>query len=121
VGRFDAPLKSGEHRFKGIGGGENDFGKFAGMVAADLRRKNIFQFVSEFAELVETAGCGIAFERVHGATDTAKDFFVGRTRLEFQSRFVEGLEEFRGALKEESAELGAAIVVRTLHPATSRR
>jgi hypothetical protein len=58
---------------------------------------------------------------MHGTANTTKDFFVGRARLEFQARFVQGLEELRRALKEESAELGAAIVVRTLHPATSRR
>jgi hypothetical protein len=58
---------------------------------------------------------------MHSATDTADHFLVSGARLEFESSLVERLKQFVGALKEESAQLAAAILGRTTHVWTSLR
>jgi hypothetical protein len=58
---------------------------------------------------------------MHGAADATNDFLVSRTRFELEPRFVERLEQFAGALKEESAQLAAAIVGEATHVLTSLR
>ena len=74
-----------------------------------LRGENIFEFMSELAELVISAGRGITLERVHGATHATNHFFVGGTRLEFEPGFVQRLQQLIRALKKERAKLAAAI------------
>src|SRR4029077_9447948 len=86
-----------------------------------LRREDVFQFVRNFAELVETTSSRIALERVYGAANAANNFFVRGTSFELQAGFIKRLQQFVGALKEESAQLGAAIVGLTLQPFTSMR
>jgi len=114
-------LISGKHRGKAIGGGEHDFGKIRAVGASHLRREDVFEFVREFAEFVKPASRRIALKRVHNAANAANDFLVGRTRLEFQPGFVEPLQQFRGAFKEESAQLVVAIVGLAAHVAASIR
>jgi hypothetical protein len=54
-------------------------------------------------------------------TDATNHFLVSGTGLEFEPSFVERLEQFVGALKEESAQLAAAILGRTIHVLASLR
>jgi hypothetical protein len=117
--RIDAALVGGEHGFKAVGGGEDDFGKLGAAGLRYERSEDVFEFVSEFAEFVKAAGCGIALERVDGAADATNDAFVVGTRFELEAGFVERLEQFAGALEEESAKLGAAIFGRTAQGAAS--
>jgi hypothetical protein len=58
---------------------------------------------------------------MHGATNTANHFLVSRAGLEFEPGLVERLKQFVRALKEESAQLAAAILGRTTHVLTSLR
>jgi hypothetical protein len=55
------------------------------------------------------------------ATDAPDDFFIRGTRLKFEARLVKRLEQFVGALKEQSAQLAAAILGTTTHVLTSLR
>jgi hypothetical protein len=70
---------------------------------------------------MKTAGCRITFHRVDRAADAANHFLIAGTRFEFQARLVEGLKQFVGTLKEESAQLATAILGTTLHEVTSLR
>jgi hypothetical protein len=58
---------------------------------------------------------------VHGAANTADHLLIAGTRFEIESRLIERLEQFVRALKEESAQLTAAILGRTFHELTSLR
>jgi hypothetical protein len=58
---------------------------------------------------------------MHGPTDAANHILVRGTGLEFEPSLVEGLKQFVGALKEESAQLTAAILGRTAHVVASLR
>jgi hypothetical protein len=58
---------------------------------------------------------------VHRSTDTTNHFFVGGAGLEFEPSLVERLQQFVGTLKEESAQLAAAILGRTTHVVASFR
>jgi len=75
----------------------------------------------EFAQLVKSTRGGIAFQGMHGAADATNDFLVSRTRFELEPCFVERLEQLAGALKEESAQLAAAILGEATHVLTSLR
>jgi hypothetical protein len=77
--------------------------------------------VGEFAEFVKAAGCGISFQRVDHTANAANHFLVGRMRLEFEAGFVESLQQFSGALKEQSAQLAAAIFGLSAHVVASMR
>jgi hypothetical protein len=58
---------------------------------------------------------------MHGAANSANHFLVSGAGLEFEASFVERLKQFVGALKEESAQLAAAILGRTTHVLASLR
>jgi hypothetical protein len=58
---------------------------------------------------------------MHSSTDTTNDFFVGGAGLELEASLVERLKQFVGALKEESAQLAAAILGKTTHVVASFR
>ena len=119
--RFHIPLIRRKHGFKRIRGGKNNLRQSGAFCFADLWRKNIFELVRDFTELMETARGGISLERVNRTADTANDFFVRRTGFELQAGFIERLQQFVRTLKEESAKLGAAILGLLLHPFTSMR
>src|SRR5215467_13994050 len=85
-------LISGEHRVKAVSGREHDFWKIRTMSAGNLGRKNIFEFVSEFAEFVKPASGRITLEGMHNAANAPNDLFVRRARLKFQPGFVERLQ-----------------------------
>jgi hypothetical protein len=104
-GEFRIFLVRGQHRAKTIGRREHNFGKVSAVKVGYLRGKHVFQFVSEFAEFVKAAGSGISFQRVDHAANATNHLRVGGTRLEFEARFVESLQQLRGALKEQSAQL----------------
>jgi hypothetical protein len=58
---------------------------------------------------------------VNGAADAAERFFIVRAVFERKAGFIHGLENFFGALEEEFAELGSALVVKKRHLAPSIR
>ena len=120
-GRFGLPLKGGEHRAKTIRRGEDQLREIRPRSLSNLRSKHILEFVRQLTQLVESASCGIAFQSVDGTTNPANDFLIRGTSFELQARFVEGLEDLIGALKEESAQLAATIVAGTTHVVTSFR
>ncbi len=93
-GRLGIANVGAEHAFEGINGGENDFGEFGAMGLGDLERQNVFQFVSDFAEFLKTAGSRIAFEGVDGTANGANEFFVRRILFELQAGFVDDLQLF---------------------------
>ena len=70
---------------------------------------------------MKTASRRITLESVHGAANTADHLLIAGTRFELESRLIERLEQFVRALKEESAQLTAAILGRTFHELTSLR
>src|SRR5256885_477541 len=119
--RFGLPLKGGEHRAKTIRRGEDQLREIRPRSLSNLRSKHILEFVRQLTQLVESASCGIAFQSVDGTTNPANDFLIRGTSFELQARFVEGLEDLIGALKEESAQLAATIVAGTTHVVTSFR
>src|SRR5437773_1960523 len=90
-------------------------------VVNNLAAMHVFQFVGELTESVKTAGGGITFQGMDGAANPANDFLVRGTSFELQSRFIEGLKDLVGALKEKSPQLAAAIVGGTTHVVTSLR
>ena len=114
-------LVRGEHGLEGIGSRENDFGESGAVLLRHLRREDIFEFVSEFAELVKAAGSRITLERMHGATHAANDFLVGRMRLELEPGFVERLQQLIRALEKDRAKLGVAIFGRPAQEFASTR
>ena len=91
------------------------------MSLADLKRENVLEFVGDFAELLETAGRGVAFKGMNGAAHTAEEFLVGGMLFEAQTGFVDGLEKLRRALKEERAQLRTPILGQKAQTFTSRR
>jgi hypothetical protein len=91
------------------------------MRESDLRSEHVFEFMRQLAQLVESTGRGIAFQGVHGATDAAYHILIRGAGLEFEPGLVERLKQFGGGLKEESAQLAAAILGRTTHELTSLR
>jgi hypothetical protein len=120
-GEFRISLVRGQHRAKNIGRREHNFGKVGAVKAGYLRGKHVLQFVSKFAKFVKAAGCGISFERVDHAANAAKHLLVGGTRLEFETCLVESLQEFRGALKEQRAQLARAVLGLSAHVVASMR
>jgi hypothetical protein len=58
---------------------------------------------------------------VHCATNTTDDFLIGGARFKVEARLIERLEQFVGALEEESAQLIVPILGRTFHEVTSLR
>jgi hypothetical protein len=114
-------LVGGQHRFKTIGRREHNPRKLGAVQAGHLRGQHVFEFVGECAEFVKATGRRIPFQRVDDAANAANHFFVGRPRLEFETGFVESLQQFCGALKEESAQLARAIFGRSAHVVASMR
>jgi len=88
---------------------------------SDLRSEHILEFMRQLTQLVKSTGRGIALQGMHSATDTTDYFLVSGARLEFEPSLIERLKQFVRALKEESAQLAAAIVGRTTHELTSLR
>ena len=74
--QFRIFLVSSQHRVETVGSGKHDFGNLLAMDAGNLGRKHVFEFVCKFAEFVEAARCGIAFQRMHNATNTSNHFLV---------------------------------------------
>jgi hypothetical protein len=120
-GRISVALIGGEHRAKTVCGRKNQLGKIGSTRLRNLRGEHIFKYVRELTQLVKSAGGGIALQGMHGAADTANDFFVSGARLELEPCFVERLEQFAGALKEERAQFATAIFGQTSHERTSLR
>jgi hypothetical protein len=58
---------------------------------------------------------------VHSAAHTANHILIRGMSLEFEARLVERLKQFAGALKEESAQLAAAILGLSTHVVASFR
>ena len=77
--------------------------------------------MGELAQFVKSTGRGIALQGMHCAADTTDHSLVSGARLEFKSSLVERLKQFVGALKEERAQLAAAILGRRTHVWTSLR
>lgn len=102
-------LVGSQHRFERIGSRENDLGKSRAVFLRHLWRKNVFQLVSEFAQLVESAGRRIALKRMHGAPHAANHLLVRGTSLKLQPRFVQRLQQLVRALEEDGAKLRIAI------------
>ncbi len=119
--RLGLPLIGVEHGSKTIRGGKDELREVRASRLGNLRREHILEFVRQLTQLVKSTGRGIALQGVHSATDTPNHFLVSGTRLEFEPGLVERLKKFVGALKEESAQLTAAILGRTTHAVTSLR
>src|SRR5579863_526521 len=110
-----------EHALKGIDGGENNFREPSAVGLANLKRQNVFQLVSNFAELLKTARSRIALQCMDGAAHTANQIFIRGTLLQLQARVVDDLKDFRGTLKEERAEFVVAVLGQKGHALTSSR
>jgi len=52
-------LIRGEHAFEGVHGGEHHLGKSRAVGLPNLQRENVFEFMRDFTELLETASRGI--------------------------------------------------------------
>jgi hypothetical protein len=87
----------------------------------NLRGERILEFMGELAQLVKSTGRGITLQGMYSAADTTDHVLVSGARLEFETSLVERLKQFVGTLKEESAQLAAAILGRTTHVWTSLR
>ncbi len=119
--RFGLPLVGGEHRAKTIRRGEDQLGEASALRLSNLRSEHILELVRQLTQFVKSTGRGIALQGMHGAPDTAKHFLVSGVRLEFEPSLVERLQQFVGALEEESAQLAVAILGRATHEGTSLR
>src|SRR6267142_3696647 len=120
-GRIHVSLVGGKHGAETIRGGENKFGEFPAAGVRHLRGEHVFELMGEFTQLMKTASRRITLESVHSAANPANYFLIAGTRFELESRLIERLEQFVGALKEESAQLTAAILGRTFHELPSLR
>jgi hypothetical protein len=120
-GRIHVPLIGSKHGTETIRGGENKFSELPAAGLRHLRSEHVFELVGEFTQLVKTASCRITLQSVDGAANTADHFLIAGTRFELKARLIERLKQFVGALKEESAQLTAAILGRTFHELTSLR
>jgi hypothetical protein len=114
-------LISAEHTLKRVHCGENHLRKLCAVCLAHLQRQNILEFMRDFAEFLKTAGRGVPFKGVNSASNAAQQLLIGGAFLELQAYIINDLEKFRGALKEESTELRAAILGQETQPFTSRR
>ena len=88
---------------------------------SDFQAENVFHLVGNFTEFAEATGGRVPFQGVHGAADAADELLIGGLLLEMKAGVVDDLEQFRGALKEESAEFGAAILGQEAQEFTSLR
>src|SRR5258707_799049 len=75
----------------------------------------------QFTQFRVAARRRVAFQGMDGAPHLAQYFFIFRTLLQLQPLFIECLQQFCCALKEEFAKLGGVIVREEIHPATSMR
>src|SRR6266481_9133583 len=116
-GRIHVPLIGGKHGAKTIRGSKNKFGEFPAAGLRHLRGEDVFEFVGEFTQLVKTASRRITLESVHSAANPTNHFLIAGTRFELEAGLIERLEQFVGALEEESAQLAAAILGRAFHEA----
>src|SRR6266446_4502001 len=120
-GRIHVPLIGGKHGAETIRGSKNKFGKFPAASLRHLRGEHVFEFVGKFTQLMKTASRRITLESVHSATNPANHCLVAGTGFELEAGLIERLEQFVGALEEQSAQLTAAILGRTFHEVTSLR
>ena len=58
--RLRLSLVGTKHALEGVHGSEDNFGKLCAVPLTDLPREDIFQFVSDLAQLLETTGSRIA-------------------------------------------------------------
>jgi hypothetical protein len=119
--RLGLLLVRAEHALEGIDGSEDDFGKLCAVRLTDLPRQNVFEFVSNLAQLLEAASSRITLQGMHGPAHTADEAFVRRALFKFESSVVDDLEKFRGTLKEKRAKLRSAILGDKTHGFTSMR
>ena len=61
--------------------------------------------MGQLAQRLESAGGGIALQRMHDAAHTTNDLFIRGLRLDFEARLVERLQELGRAFEEERAKL----------------
>jgi hypothetical protein len=106
---------------KGVRGGENDFGDSLASLDDQSGRQQVLQAVRELAEIPESAGGGIALERVHGAAHASQCVGIARIVLEKDSCFIQLLKQILRALKEEFAKFCGALLGKKVQLATSMR
>ena len=104
-----------KHFVECVGRGQNDFGDESGIFACEFRTQHVFQVVCQLAELAIAASGRIAFQRMHGAANTAQTLGIARAPLERQAGFIHGLQNLRGALEEEVAKFVGAVVGQKAH------
>src|SRR5260370_12694929 len=119
--RFLAALVRGEHGAKAVGRSENQFGEVRAARLSNLGREDILELVGQLTQFVKSTRCGITLYSAHSPTDTANHFLVSGAGLEFEPGLVERLKQLVSALKEESAQLAAAILGRPSHVVASLR
>src|SRR5207302_2331291 len=72
--------------------------------------EHVFQFVREFAQLTEAAGCGITLEGVHCPANAAYNFRIAGIFLQLESFFVQRLEKFLCGFEEQLAQFCRPII-----------
>src|ERR1700687_5215860 len=75
----------------------------------------------QLAQFVKTTSGRIPFKSVDGTTHPPDHLLISRAGLEFEPCFVEGMQQFVGALKKKRAQLRATILGRMAHEFASVR
>src|ERR1700680_1869615 len=106
VRRLQTAALGTQHRVEAVGGGENDLGDSLAALSYQGGRQQVLEFMRQLTELPEAARCGVALERVHGATHASESIGIARIDLKKNPRFVQLLQQILRALKEEFAKFG---------------
>src|ERR1700690_494179 len=107
-----------DKRAKYVSCAQGDFGDDG---SVRLKRQNIFEFVSEFAELAVAASSRVSLERMHDAAQAARGFSVVGGFFQTQRFLVQLFHEFSRALEEQFAQFAHPVVWGIRHYLTSMR
>ena len=109
-----------DHLGKKVGRRERDV-SYRRVCRGSFHGERVFELMREFAQFAQTAGGGVALQRVNRAPDAAHNLFVTGTLFQLQGFVIERLQQFLRGLVEEIPQFRATLVGGIRHSRTSSR
>ena len=109
-----------DHFGENVGGRKGNLGH-RGLRRRPFHRQRVFELMRKLAQLPQSTGCRVAFQRVHRAADAAHDLFVARMLLQLQGFVIQRLQQFLRGLVKQVPQFRAAFIVGMSHSRTSTR
>ena len=86
-----------------------------------FHRERVFELVGQLAQFAQSAGGGVALQRVNCAPHAAHNLLVTGTLFQLQGFVIQRLQQFLRRLIEEVPQFRAALVGGIRHSRTSSR